>query len=334
MVEGVMSLESQIGARLSVGLPGCEVTEDVIAALRAISAQCLIVFERNFASPEQFRRLISHLEESLQRRMLILVDHEGGRVVRFQNAVTHFPNARLAGETQDADAIERQGTIEAGELKRLGVHMNLAPCVDVSVQGADSVISDRSYGANPERVSRLSAGRIHGLQSHGVAACAKHFPGIGAVRQDPHKILPTISLDWTVMEEVHLPPFQDAIVAGVSSIMSSHVCYPGLGDAAGLPATFSRALILGLLRDRLTFPGVILTDDLQMGAVRTFGSIGEAAIRSVEAGHDLLLICSDLGASEEAFSALRTAYESGRLNQDELEDSVERIQILRQRFLA
>jgi beta-N-acetylhexosaminidase len=291
-----------------------------------------VAFSRNFISPERFRRLLHHLEEALGRRLLVMVDHEGGRVVRFGQGVTRFPDAMTAGATQNPEAIERQGTVEAEELRRLGVGVNLAPCVDVVVEDSDPVIGDRSYGPDPVQVAALSVARIRGLQSHGVAACAKHFPGLGAVPRDPHKTLPTIPLEWDVMERVHLTPFYAAVEAGVAMVMSSHVCYPAFGDPPGLPATFSPALIRGLLRKTMRFSGLILTDDLEMGALRTFGTIGDAAVRATEAGHDLLLICSGLAAAQEAVTTLRKAYQSGRLDQVELEASAESVSRLRQQF--
>ena len=327
-----MDLDELIGARLAVGIPGTEATEEVIGRLRAIRAQSLVVFSRNFASPEQFVRLLRRLEEALERRLWVMVDHEGGRVIRFASGATQFPDALTQGRTQGARAIERQGATEAEELARLGVSVNLAPCVDVLVEGGDPVIGDRSYGSDPRLVAQLAVARICGLQSHGAAACAKHFPGLGAVPRDPHRTLPTIPVEWSAMERVHLPPFRAAVEAGVAMVMSSHVCYPALGDPPEIPATFSRHLIRGLLRDRMRFSGLILTDDLEMGALRTFGTIGDAAVRATEAGHDLILICSDLAAAAEAASALSRAYHSGRLDQAELEESVERLFRARQNF--
>lgn len=328
-----MDLDTLIGARLAVGFPGTDATDELIRHLRDVPAQSLVVFARNFASPEQFTHLLSRLDEALQRRLLVMVDHEGGRVVRFASGVTPFPDALTAGRSQPPEAIERQGAVEAEELRRLGVQVNLAPCVDVLVAGSDPVIGDRSYGSDPERVSALGEARIRGLQQHGVAACAKHFPGLGAVQRDPHKTLPTITLEWLAMEAVHLPPFRAAIAAGVATVMSSHVCYPALGDSPGLPATFSPHLIRDLLRQRMRFDGLILTDDLEMGALRTFGTIGEAAVRATQSGHDVLLICSDLAAQQEAFSRLRQAYREGRLSTVELELSVEKIASLRKKLL-
>jgi len=325
-----MDRDELIGMRLAIGLPGCDATPEVIEALQASRAQSLVVFRRNVTSPEQFTALITRLNEATGRRLLVMVDHEGGRVTRFHQGVTAFAAPGELGRDASTDAIERQGAVEAQELRRLGVHVNLAPCADVLVEGCDPVIGDRSYGSDPHRVATLCAARIRGLQSHGVAACAKHFPGLGAVPNDPHQALPTIAADWAVMERTHLPPFRAAIAGGVATIMSSHVCYPQLGEPKGLPATFSRALIQGLLRQRLGFPGVILTDALEMGALRAFGTIGESAVRAAAAGHDLLLICSpELSPAKEALACLRSAYASGRLDHHELEASADRISQLR-----
>ena len=320
-----MDLDELIGARLAVGFPGSEATPDIIDALRRIRAQSLVVFSRNFETPDQFRRLLRRLQDSLGYPLWVMVDHEGGRTVRFSSGVTQFPDALTVGNTQPPEAVARQGTVEAEELRRLGVSVNLAPCVDVLVEGSDPVIGERSYGSDPDRVARLAVERIRGLQSHGVAACAKHFPGLGAVPRDPHRTLPSITLNWQEIEEVHLPPFEAAIRAGVAMVMSSHVCYPGLGEPAQMPATLSRHLTHDLLRTRMAFQGLMLTDDLEMGALRTLGTIGEVAVRATEAGHDMLLICSDLRAAGEACDALRRGYEEGRLDRDELEASVTRI---------
>ncbi len=328
------SLHALVGARLAVGFPGTEATEAIIDQLRLLHAQTLVIFSRNFTSPAQFRQLISDLERAVGWRFLVMVDHEGGRVMRFASGVTHFPSAGVIGATSSSQEVERQGEREADELRGLGVHVNLAPCVDVVMPEADPVIGDRSYGADPTRVATLAVARIRGLQSHGVAACAKHFPGLGAVPRDPHSILPTISLDWDTMQRVHLAPFHAAITAGVATVMSSHVCYPMLGDPPGLPATCSPRLIRELLRRQLHFQGPILSDDLEMGALSAVGTIGEAAVQATAAGHDLLLLCSSLTKARHVHAQLTTAYQHGRLDDEELTQSVERIVKIRQTFLS
>lgn len=328
-----MAFEAMVGLQLAVGFYGTAPTPVLIRRLKKTHASSLVIFARNFRSPGQFRRLIRGLEKALGFRLLVMVDHEGGRIIRFGSGITRFP-APLSLRNAPPVAAGNQGMIEAEELKALGVSVNLAPCVDVLVDGCDPVIGDRSYGSTPGRVSALSVARISGLQSCQVAACAKHFPGLGSVPRDPHKVLPTVRLSWPVMSRDHLAPFRAAIRAKTAAVMSSHVCYPALGDAAGCPATFSRRLVAQLLRKRLKFQGVILTDDLEMGALRAFGGIGEAAVQAVAAGHDMALVCSDLEAGREAFVQLRKAYQTGRLPMTALKASASRIIKLRRNFLC
>ncbi|MBI4342802.1 MAG: beta-N-acetylhexosaminidase [Candidatus Omnitrophica bacterium] len=329
-----MDLDTLVGAKLALGFPGTDIHDDTVTCLQETRAQSLVVFSRNFSSPEHFYQLIQRLTQAVGRRLLVMVDHEGGRVIRLSGGMTRFPDAATVGRTQQAADVERQGRVEAQELARLGVRVNLAPCVDVIEPGCDPVIGDRSYGSDPERVSQLAVARIRGLQAGGVAACAKHFPGLGAVPRDPHQLLPTIGLDWPAMERSHLKPFAAAIEAEVAMIMSSHVCYPGLGEAPDLPATFSPRLIRELLRKRMRFPGLIVTDDLEMGALSPLGTMGERAVRATEAGHDLLLICSNLEAAHQAATALREAYRNGRLSRTELEESATRVAHVREKFLG
>ena len=329
-----MRLETLIGAQICVGFPGTQASQRLIRHLRALQAQSIILFARNIQHPRQVSRLIRDLQRGLGWRLLVLIDHEGGRVVRFRRGLTMFPAAREAAQAGTPSAIERQGATEARELKPLGIAVNLAPCVDVAVPGSDPVIGDRSYGDAPRTVSRFAPARIRGLQRHGVAACAKHFPGLGAVRRDPHKMLPTIRLDRAAMERVHLVPFRSAIRAGVAMVMSSHVCYPRLGDPEGWPATFSRRLIHGWLRERLGFRGVIVSDDLLMGALRSFGTVGTCAVQAVAAGHDLLLICADLSAQVDAYKSLQCYYLKDIRRQKVLTASIRRIYALRARFLS
>ena len=326
-----MNLEQRVGQQLVVGVPGTALTDELAQHLRIIRPGGFIPFASNFQSPEQFRALIASLHEVCDRQLVVMVDHEGGRVVRFGSGMTRFPDALTVGQTRRPAEVLQQGLIEGRELKALGVDVNLAPCVDVLVEGADPVIGTRSYGSDPRQVTAMGVARIQGLQQARVAACAKHFPGIGAVPRDPHVDLPTVDVDWEEIRRVHLVPFVDAIEAGVATIMSSHVCYPALGLAPDLPATFSSRLIRALLRQELGFNGVILSDDLEMGALRNLCTIGEAAVRAVEAGHDLVLICSELSAQRQVLHALGEAYRSGRLSLDELDHTLTRLQHLRQR---
>ena len=327
-----MTVEELVGAQLVVGLPGTQLTPEVADHLRAVHAGGFIAFARNFTSSEQFRALVAQIRQAVDRDALVMVDHEGGRVVRFSSGVTPFPDALTVGAHDSPEWVAQQGAIEAKELRALGVDVNLAPCVDVLVEGADPIIGTRSYGSDPHRVASLGAARIQGSQRQGLMMCAKHFPGIGAVPKDPHKQLSAVELDWSAMRAIHLVPFVEAIKVGVATIMSSHVCYPKLEPAPQTPATCSTRLMHDLLRGELGFQGVTVSDDLEMGALRELTSIGEAAVRAVAAGHDLLLVCSDLDAQRAVCQALCAAYRSGRLSVAGLEESVARITHLQRTF--
>jgi beta-N-acetylhexosaminidase len=199
--------------------------------------------------------------------------------------------------------------------------------VDVLTEAYSPNIGIRAYGNDPRRVAALAVARIRAMQAAGVAACAKHFPGLGPATIDPHLDLPSIDVPWEELRRHHLVPFQAAIKAGVDIIMSSHPLYPRLDP--GTPATFSKKLITGLLRRELGYEGVISSDDLEMGALKEFGGIGGAAVRAVRAGHDMILVCHKAPLQREVFRALKNAYESGSLSVRELEKSAGRIDQLR-----
>src|SRR5207247_1022843 len=189
-------------------------------------------------------------------------------------------------------------------------------------------IGIRSYGKDPHVVTRYGIARIKGMQQGGVSACAKHFPGKGHSPLDAHLRLPTIDSSWDEMRAIHLPPFVEAIAAGVACVMTSHPRYPAL-DPSGAPPTFSRRLVEDLLRGELGFRGVIVSDDLEMGAVGELTSIGEATVRAAAAGHDLLLICHTPTAQRAAHAALLDAYRTNALPADALEASAARVRALR-----
>lgn len=320
-----MTLDELVGQRLVFGLPGPELREEDVRLFRETQAGGVILYRRNFRSPEQLTGLITDLEEALGRPLLIATDHEGGRVIMFREGVTVFPDNLAVGATGDPLFPRRQGQIEARELRRFGVDLNLSPVVDVLTESYSPNIGIRAYGKDPKLVAQCGAARIRGMQAGGLSACAKHFPGKGHAPVDAHLGLPTILSTWEEMRGVHLVPFVAAIEAGVHAIMTSHPLYPNLDPTPRTPATFSARLVSDLLRSELGFTGVTVTDDLEMGAIGELCGIGEAVVRAAGAGHDLLLICHTTAAQREARAALLEAYRTGHLPSRELEASVERI---------
>jgi beta-N-acetylhexosaminidase len=323
------ALADLVGERLMIGLAGPSLRDDEVALFRETRAGGLILYRRNFESPAQLRTLLTGLEEALGRRLLVATDHEGGRIVMLGAGTTIFPDNLAVGTAGEEAFAARQGILEARELRRLGVDLNLGPVLDVLTDAYSPNIGIRSYGKDPGVVARYGVARIRGMQRGGLASCPKHFPGKGHSPLDAHLRLPRIDSSWDEMEAVHLPPFREAIAAGVPCLMTSHPVYPKL-DPSNVPATFSRVIVEEYLRGRLAFGGVIVSDDLEMGAVAESCPIDEAAVRAASAGHDLLLVCHTAVAQRRAAAALVEAYRGGRLPVRQLEAAAERVRGLRE----
>lgn len=311
------------------GLPGPLLTPGDVALFRDTRAAGLILYRRNFESPEQLAALLSGLEGALGRRLLVATDHEGGRIVMLGRGVTIFPDNLAVGASGEEGFAYRQGLIEARELRRLGVDLNLAPVLDVLTERYSPNIGIRSYGKDQALVARYGVARIRGMARGGLAACPKHFPGKGHSPLDAHLRLPRIDSTWDEMRAIHLVPFLEAIASGVPCVMTSHPVYPQL-DPAEVPATFSRRIVGDCLRGEVGFAGVVVSDDLEMGAVAETCPIGPATVRAAGAGHDLLLVCHTEGAQRAAASALVEAYRSNLLPRRELEAAAERVRRLRE----
>jgi beta-N-acetylhexosaminidase len=324
-----MKLAELVGERLVIGIPGTRITPEIVRHFQELQAGGLILYRINFDSPPQLKKLIADLEEALGRKLLVTADHEGGRVIMFRDGITVFPDNLAVGGAGKIDYAKQQGEIEAQELRRLGLDVNLAPVLDVLTEAYSPNIGIRSYGKDWRLVAEMGAARIAAMQRRGLSACAKHFPGKGHAPVDAHLGLPVISSIWQEMEAVHLQPFVQAIAAGVDLVMSSHPHYPNLDPEPNKIATFSRRIIYDYLRGELNFQGVIASDDLEMGAIAAICPIGEAGILAAAAGHDLLLVCHDLKAQKEVYYKLLEAYRSKRLPLKELEESAARIKQLK-----
>lgn len=323
-----MKLAELVGQRLVIGIPGTEITPEIVRHFQELHAGGLILYRINFDSPMQLKRLIADLEEALGRKLLVMADHEGGRVIMFRDGITVFPDNLAVGTAGKVDYARRQGEIEAKELRRLGLDVNLGPVLDVLTEVYSPNIGIRAYGQDWRLVARMGAARIAAMQQGGLSACAKHFPGKGHAPVDAHLGLPVILSTWQEMEAVHLRPFVAAIQSGVDLVMSSHPHYPQLDPEPNKIATFSRRIIYDYLRQELNFQGVIASDDLEMGAIKALCPIGAAGILAAAAGHDLLLVCHDLQAQKEVYYKLLSAYETKQLPLKGLEESAARIRSL------
>jgi beta-N-acetylhexosaminidase len=223
------------------------------------------------------------------------------------------------------------GQITAKELKLVGINMNFAPVLDVQRGEPEKHLRGRTFGEDVKIVSRLGKIVVESLQEHGILAVAKHFPGLGRSRVDPHFELPRIELDMKEIEGVNLPPFQTAININVSGIMTSHAIYPALDPER--PATLSPVILTRLLRDKMGFEGLVITDDLEMGAIAKHWGIAEGAAAAFEAGADILLICENQNRVLEGIELLRRRLLQGEISSQRLDQSNERIMKLRSDLL-
>ena len=268
---------------------------------------------------------LAHLTNRLQRLsptpLLMSADFERGAGFRIR-ATTSFPHNMTLGASGDPELAYWMGRIAAAEARALGVHWLLAPVADVNNNPLNPIINIRSFGEDPAAVSRMVAAFVRGCEEARALCTAKHFPGTGDIALDPHLTLATVTADRARLNQVELASFRAAIDAGVSSIMTEHIAVPALDPDPTVPATFSFAITTELLRRQMGFDGLIVTDALDMSAITNLTWPGEAAVRAVEAGADVILMSPE---PEAAFAALRRAVLSGRISGDRLDASVERI---------
>ena len=253
--------------------------------------------------------------------LLNTADFEAGAGFRIQGATT-FPRAMAFGATGDEKLAYEAGRVTGEEARALGVHVNFAPVVDVNNNPRNPVINTRSFGEDPALVGRLASAYIRGLQSAGVTATLKHFPGHGDTDVDSHIGLPIIKHPRERLDKIELPPFRAGIAAGAGAVMTGHIELPNLDPSPSTPTTLSAPIVGGLLRDELQFHGLVYTDSMGMQGVTATYAPGEAAVRAVKAGNDIVLHSPD---DRAAFNGLLEAAKSGEISAARLDASVERI---------
>jgi beta-N-acetylhexosaminidase len=299
------------GRLVMTGFPGTDLDAATGAALRRLAPSGVILFARNFRDVDQLRRLNEQLH-GLPSQPLIAVDQEGGRVARLGPPFTVFPPARDVGRGGDPALAEAVGRALALELGGVGIDVDFAPVLDVDSNPANPVIGDRAFAARPQEVAACATAFLRGLAAGGLIGCGKHFPGHGDTDVDSHVDLPTVRRDRAGLDAIELLPFRAAIAAGVPMLMTAHVLCPALD--ASRPATLSPAILRDLLRAELGFHGVIVSDDLEMGAVRRHAAVEDAAVAALAAGVDWLLVGNDLDLSVRTAERVAAAIDGGRLD--------------------
>ena len=317
------------------GMPGAGLDDRTLSLVREFNVGGIIFFSRNIEDPVQLAGLCQDLQREALKSwgvpLFLAVDQEGGRVARLREPFTTFPgNAAISGGEEPSKRAEEFGAVTAKEMNLVGLNMNLAPVVDVQRGELEKHLQGRTFGENPDQVALLGRTVIRSLQENGVLAVAKHFPGLGQAKVDPHLRLPRIEASEEEIEKRDLVPFKAAIDEGVAGIMSSHAVYAALDPER--PATLSRQVLTRLLRGIMDFQGLLITDDLEMGAIA--GPVEESALLAFQAGADVLLICKGQEHVEEGCRLLKDRLTQGQIPEERLVQSLKRIESAKARFLG
>lgn len=321
---------------LSVLVAGFEGTT-LPSELRALARQGLagtIVFKRNFAGASPFETAAALLAEIAGAEtpgapLLSCIDEEGGRVRRLGPPFPQLPAARTLGDRDDPALSRRVGEVLGAALRSLGVNVDFAPILDVDTNPANPIIGSRAFGTTPEQVIRHALPFAEGLHAGGVLSCGKHFPGHGDTDLDSHLALPRVPHDRARLDAVELAPFR-AARGRIPMIMTAHVVFSAIEPS--LPATLSHRVITELLRGELGYDGVIVSDDLEMKAVLDHFGVAESAVRAIEAGCDLLLVCQHHALLVEAHAALTARAERDGAFRARLAEAAGRVEALRARL--
>ena len=328
-----VALRRQMGELLVAGFDGTSVPVELDALARQFGLGGAILFARNVSEPAQVADLAFHLARlTPDAPAWVSVDQEGGRVARLKRPFTEWPPMATLGRSGDEGLARRVGQALAAELRAVGVTLDYAPVLDVHTNPSNPVIGDRALSTDATVAARLGAVLVQALQDGGVAACGKHFPGHGDTSTDSHHELPLVEHPIEQLRVRELLPFRAAIDAGVATLMTAHVFLPALDETR--PATLSRRIVHGLLRETLGYDGVVLSDDLEMKALSADYAVPEAAVLAIEAGCDGVLVCSSNYDTQAAtIEALIYAVETGRLALTRVEEALARIRRAKARWL-
>jgi beta-N-acetylhexosaminidase len=332
-----LPLEQQIGQFLFIGLPGTELDADTRALIEEVRPGGIIIFGRNVAGPEQLRSLLDGVRELLPTPPLVGIDQEGGLVDRLRRIFTPMPSARTIRQHGDLAAARALGRVTGEVLRMLGFNINFAPVMSIMTEDRDLLsngLYSRSFGRSPGEVLGYTTVYMRGLQGTGLLGCLKHFPGIGAGEVDSHEEMPVVQLSHDDLIAQDLAPYIELFQRRddrVRCVMVSHGGFPNIdireAVTGGLlePASLNYNIVTKLLREELGYKHLVVTDDLEMGAIARHCEIEEAAVRASLAGEDMLLICASPDKIKRGYHGLLDAAKKGVLSEDRIAESLERI---------
>ena len=328
-----MSLEEKIGQMLVVGFQGTEITANLENLIKKNKVGGVILIGDNVTDVNGVIKLnndIKKLNEENDIPLLISVDEEGGSVSRVPGEFIEVPTSEFIGRLDSEEISYNTGKVIGEQIKALGFNMDYAPVLDILSNPDNTVIGDRAYGNNADIVSRLGISTMNGLESEGVIPVVKHFPGHGDTYVDSHYGLPIVYKTLEELNSLEFIPFKDAIDSGADAVMVSHIILSNIDSEN--PASLSKDIVKGILRDNLGFNGVVVTDDMTMGAIVNNFDIGSSAIKAINAGVDIILVCHDYEMQIKVIEAIRNAVRTGEISEAIINESVYRVLTLKDKY--
>jgi len=326
-----MKIEDKISQLLIVGIEGYELSQDEIYIINNYNLSGFIFFDRNIETKDQFIHLINSIKNENRGNTpyFLSVDEEGGRVERLDKFYLKMPSMHDIGEINDDELAYKVGTVLGSKLKTFGLNMNFAPVLDINSNPLNQVIGDRSFGSDPDIVAKLGNQLAKGISYQGIVAVGKHFPGHGDTQIDSHYDLPVINKGLIELETLELKPFIYNINNGMTAIMVGHLLLPQISNE---PSSLSYEIINDILREKLKFNGVVLSDDMTMGAITDNYDIKEAVLKFLIAGGDIALICHDNTHIGDIVNYIKLAVENGTITESEIDDKLYRILSLKKEY--
>ncbi|WP_336773459.1 beta-N-acetylhexosaminidase [Paenibacillus sp. MMO-58] len=330
-----MSLSEKIGQLILVGMDGTQIQPEIGKLIKDSHVGGIILYSNNITSASQTIKLVNDLKQINQDNgaklpLLLSTDQEGGRVSRLPKQIKAFPASRTVGKTNDPEYAYQVGTALGEAVNAIGLNTDFAPVLDINTNPKNPVIGNRAFGTTAELVSSMGVQEMLGIQSQGVIPVVKHFPGHGDTSVDSHLGLPVVDHDLKRLRSIEFVPFSSAIKEGAPMVMVAHILMTKLDP--NTPASMSRKVIQDYLRGELKFGGVVITDDMTMGAVGKVKAIGPASVQAVQAGADIILVGHDPVQQQTVIDALTAAAQKGEISPSVLDASVYRIVKLKQSF--
>ncbi len=328
-----MTLEQKIGQMILAGIDGTSIDQATRTIIAKQHIGGIILYKDNFSDLSGSVKLVNELKKANKGNpapLFISVDQEGGKVSRLPKDFVAIPDNAKVGRTDDADLAKEMGALLAQEVRIMGFNVDFAPVLDINSNPKNPVIGTRSFGNNAKLVTKMGIAEMNGLREGGTISVVKHFPGHGDTSVDSHLDLPIVRKTTEQLEQLEWIPFRAAIKENADAVMVAHILFPLIDPDA--PASLSKVIIGQQLRGTLGYDGVVITDDMTMGAIAKNYGIEDAAIRSVEAGSDILLIAHGYDTEKKVYNKLLQSVKSGQMRESRIDESVYRILSLKRKY--